>query len=90
VPSVTTVSAGLAILKIFAWQDRQATDKDALDLYRLMTTYADAGNTDRLYDSEPALLDESGFDLEIAGRPFWAVMLAGLPAAPRWIDLGRF
>jgi predicted nucleotidyltransferase len=66
--SVPLVSlAGLAILKIFAWQDRQATDKDALDLYRLITTYADAGNTDRLYDSEPALLDESGFDLEIAG-----------------------
>jgi hypothetical protein len=59
--------AGLAILKIFAWQDRPTTDKDALDLYRAIVTYADAGNADRLYDSEISVLEELSFDLELAG-----------------------
>jgi predicted nucleotidyltransferase len=59
--------AGLAVLKIFAWQDRKTNDKDALDLYRVITTYTDAGNLDRLYDSEMRLLEEFGYDLELAG-----------------------
>ena len=37
--------AGLAILKVFAWQDRKTNDKDALDLHRVIATYADAGNS---------------------------------------------
>jgi predicted nucleotidyltransferase len=59
--------AGLAILKVFAWQDRKTNDKDALDLYRIIAIYADAGNVDRLYDSEILLLEESGYDFELAG-----------------------
>jgi predicted nucleotidyltransferase len=40
---------GLTLLKVVAWFDRgRETNKDASDLYRLLTTYADAGNTDRL------------------------------------------
>jgi predicted nucleotidyltransferase len=36
---------GLALLKLVAWSDRgRETDKDAVDLYRLITSYADAGN----------------------------------------------
>ena len=43
--------AGLALLKLVAWSDRgRETNKDAADLYRLFTAYADAGNTDRLYE----------------------------------------
>lgn len=48
--------AALAILKLFAWQDRKTNDKDALDLYREISTYADAGNTDRIYNSEISVL----------------------------------
>src|SRR5260370_39420736 len=59
--------AALAILKLFAWQDRKTNDKDALDLYRVISTYADAGNTDRLYDSEISLLELLNYDLELAG-----------------------
>jgi predicted nucleotidyltransferase len=59
--------AALAILKLFAWQDRKTTDKDALDLYRVISTYADAGNTDRLYDSKDSPLEQLGYDLELAG-----------------------
>jgi predicted nucleotidyltransferase len=59
--------AALAILKLFAWQERKTIDKDALDLYRVISTYADAGNNDRLYDSEIGLLEEANYDLELAG-----------------------
>ena len=59
--------AALAILKLFAWQDRKTNDKDALDLYRVISTYADAGNTERLYDSETSLLEQLNYDLELAG-----------------------
>jgi predicted nucleotidyltransferase len=59
--------AGIAILKLFAWSDRPTSDKDALDLYRVITTYADAGNLDRLYDSEIRFLEQSAFDIELAG-----------------------
>jgi predicted nucleotidyltransferase len=59
---------GLTLLKLIAWSDRgHETNKDAADLYRLLTSYADAGNADRLYDSEMDLLDAVGFDMELAG-----------------------
>ena len=59
---------GLALLKLIAWADRgRETSKDASDLYRLLTAYADAGNTDRLYDQEMDLLEAVAFDMELAG-----------------------
>jgi predicted nucleotidyltransferase len=59
--------AALAILKIFAWQDRKTTDKDALDLYRIISTYADAGNEARLYDADSPLIEKFNYDPEFAG-----------------------
>jgi predicted nucleotidyltransferase len=59
---------GLTLLKLVAWSDRgRETNKDATDLYRLLTSYADAGNADRLYDHEMDLLEAVGFDMELAG-----------------------
>lgn len=59
---------GLTLLKLVAWADRRReTDKDAADLYRLLTAYADAGNTDRLYDHEMELLEAVGFEMQVAG-----------------------
>jgi len=59
---------GLTLLKLIAWADRgRESNKDAADLYRLLTAYADAGNTDRLYDHEMELLEAVGFDMELAG-----------------------
>jgi predicted nucleotidyltransferase len=59
---------GLTLLKLTAWADRGLeTNKDAADLYRLLTAYADAGNENRLYDQEPDLLNSAGFDMELAG-----------------------
>jgi predicted nucleotidyltransferase len=42
---------GLTLLKLIAWADRgRESYKDGADLYMLLTAYADAGNTDRLYE----------------------------------------
>lgn len=61
-------AAGLTLLKLAAWADRgRESNKDAADLYRLLTTYADAGNTDRIYDRELDLLEAVDFDMQLAG-----------------------
>jgi len=59
----------LALLKVWAWRDRNYTTpgKDAADLWMLLQHYAEAGNEERLYGSEAELLTTSGFDLEEAG-----------------------
>ena len=59
---------GLTVLKLIAWTDRGGVNnKDAADLHRLLTTYADAGNFDRLYEEQSELLEAAEFDLELAG-----------------------
>ena len=64
--------AGIAVLKLFAWHDRQTSGKDAIDLYHLLTTYADAGNEDRLYDQQPEFLERVNHDVELAGAALLA------------------
>lgn len=58
--------AGLAILKLFAWNDRRS-DKDATDFFRILTKYADAGNEDRLYGQALDILERQEFNIERAG-----------------------
>ena len=66
--TVTVASlAGIAVLKLFACHERSTTDKDALDLYRIISTYADAGNIERLYEEAIDLLEAEGHDVELAG-----------------------
>jgi predicted nucleotidyltransferase len=60
----------MALLKIWAWQDRRYTapGKDGADLCEFLRYYAAAGNQDRLYGSEgEAALASFGFDVEMAG-----------------------
>jgi predicted nucleotidyltransferase len=74
---------GLMILKLVAWSDRRLeADKDAADIYRLLTAYADAGNTDRLYEHEMALLEAVGFDMELAGAELVGHDVAQLCSPP--------
>ena len=74
---------GLTLLKLIAWSDRgRETNKDAADLYRLLTTYSDAGNTDRLYDREMDLLESVGFDLWLAGAELLGRDVASLGSPP--------
>jgi predicted nucleotidyltransferase len=58
--------AGLVILKLFAWLDRR-DGRDVQDLRRLLETYTDAGNEDRLYEEEAAELKRVDFDTVLAG-----------------------
>src|SRR5258708_7725877 len=74
--------AALAILKIFAWEDRKTTDKDALDLYRVISTYADAGNEDRLYDAGSPHMEKFNYDQEFAGAALAGEDSRRLSSAP--------
>lgn len=59
---------GLAILKLFAWADRGTADsKDAVDLALLLRRYGAAGNEDRLYGAEMAVMEAVSYDLDLAG-----------------------
>jgi predicted nucleotidyltransferase len=62
VPSLS----GLAVLKLFAWLDRR-DGKDVQDIRRLLETYTEAGNVDRLYEEEADELELVGFDTVLAG-----------------------
>jgi predicted nucleotidyltransferase len=67
----------LIVLKLFAWLDRrQENNKDADDIFTILRQYADAGNEDRLYGEHLVILEEEGFDFEMAGA-----RLAGIDAA---------
>ncbi|MDX8386598.1 MAG: nucleotidyl transferase AbiEii/AbiGii toxin family protein [Gallionella sp.] len=61
---------GIAMLKLFAWADRgQENPKDAFDLVTLLRSYHEAGNVERIYEENPALvvLEAVGYDIELAG-----------------------
>lgn len=60
--------AGLALLKIIAWDDKNSdNDKDADDLAFMIRNYIDAGNDERLFSSDKDLIDnQEDFDYERA------------------------
>lgn len=58
--------AGLVILKLFAWLDRRDA-RDVSDIRRILETYTDAGNVDRLYEEEAEELERVNFDTTLAG-----------------------
>lgn len=65
---VVAPSCGLALLKLIAWKDRnQRTNKDATDFWTILSSYADAGNEDRLYGPDIDLLESKDFDFVRAG-----------------------
>jgi predicted nucleotidyltransferase len=57
---------GLIVLKLFAWLDRHE-GRDVQDIRRLIETYTDAGNVNRLYEEEADELERVGFDTTLAG-----------------------
>lgn len=76
---------GLTILKFIAWLDRRReNNKDATDLYTLLSTYATAGNTDRLYIDELEVLESADFDLESAGAQLLGRDVARICEAGCW------
>jgi predicted nucleotidyltransferase len=72
VPGLTVAVASLpalAVLKLITWLDRwpENRGKDAQDFFHILSRYAEAGNMDRLYDSEQALMTRADFDPDLAG-----------------------
>ncbi len=60
--------AGLAVMKIIAWNDKYPErDGDAKDLALLMQAYLDAGNDERLFNEELDLIENEDFDYVRAG-----------------------
>jgi predicted nucleotidyltransferase len=59
----------LAVLKLITWLDRwpENRGKDAQDFFHILSRYAEAGNMDRLYDSEQDLMARADFDPDLAG-----------------------
>lgn len=57
----------LALLKLFAWQDRWTqTQKDARDIVVISKNYIEAGNVDRIYGNEIALLEAVDYNVDLA------------------------
>ena len=71
-PGLTVAVASLpslAVLKLITWLDRWPDNrgKDAQDFFHILSRYAEAGNMDRLYDSEQELMARADFDPDLAG-----------------------
>jgi predicted nucleotidyltransferase len=76
--------AGLAMLKVIAWQDRhlEMPRKDAADLTLLLTRYVEAGNQERLYEHHSDLLEAKDFDLQAAGAQMLGRDMATIMSKP--------
>lgn len=66
----------LITLKLLAWTERKHENRDAEDIHVLLKQYGDAGNEDRLFGEDLAVLEAEGYDFEVAGA-----YLIGLDAA---------
>ncbi|MGM0672508.1 nucleotidyl transferase AbiEii/AbiGii toxin family protein [Thioalkalivibrio sp.] len=75
--------AGLALLKLIAWDDGRQDGRrrrDAEDFRHLVETYLDAGNRDRLFEEQASLLEREDFDYVEAGAHILGSDLATLMA----------
>ncbi|HUU49506.1 MAG TPA: nucleotidyl transferase AbiEii/AbiGii toxin family protein [Nitrospinota bacterium] len=58
---------GLAIMKLISWKEKYpARKRDAEDLLFIMNKYEEAGNLDRLYETESTLFIEEGSNARLA------------------------
>lgn len=78
------------ILKLFAWNDRRrATAKDAEDLWRILTLYADLGNQDRLFDQHLTALRARDYDVQRGGAYLLGLDIASIAAPETMQQLQR-
>ena len=60
--------AGLALMKIISWNDKYPErDRDAIDLALIIKSYAEAGNSERIFNELTDLLEKDDFDYTAAG-----------------------
>jgi predicted nucleotidyltransferase len=57
---------GLAVLKVFAYQDRRRTE-DLRDLWFILENYDRAGNEERIFHELSHLLSEGALEYDVAG-----------------------
>lgn len=77
---------GMAVMKIISWRDKYPErSKDAEDLLFLMEHYAEAGNEDRLYGEDLAVMEAEDFDPVQAGIRLLGRDMAAL-ASPKTIE----
>lgn len=71
--------SGLALIKLIAWHEKYPErEKDAEDLFLIMSNYLDAGTSERLYDQERDLLEMDNFDYTLTGARLLGRDLAGI------------
>ena len=67
---------GLALLKIFSWNDRFA-NKDASDFWLVVKNYLDiADNQERIYNKYVSWLEDVDYDFQIAGAKLLGIDIA--------------
>jgi predicted nucleotidyltransferase len=85
--------AGLAVLKVFAFNDRKKDD-DLRDLYFILDKYDQAGNEDRIFDELSDLLSDGKVEYEYAGAYLLGIdvgHLASSQTLASFLDIiGRF
>jgi len=63
--------AGLAILKLIAWDDNpERRRKDAPDLFFITQNYLDAGNVDRLFNEAMDIVEAENYDYDLGSAQF--------------------
>ncbi len=59
---------GLLVLKLIAWEERYpARKKDAFDIRVILKNYISADNSERLYNDDYDLMEDTDFDYELSG-----------------------
>ncbi len=68
VPLAVITNSMLALLKLFAWEDRHCAmpRKDASDLFFVLDNSFHTVGLERLHDEAPELFDQDDFDLDLA------------------------
>ena len=62
---------GLTIMKMISWEEKfPDRNKDAIDLEFMMRNYINAGYLERFYDEGSDIINENGFDFEVASARF--------------------
>lgn len=81
---------GLALLKIFSWNDRFA-NKDASDFWLVAKNYVDiADNQERIYDKYFRWLEDENYDFKIAGAKLLGIDIAEISSEETKLQIINF
>jgi predicted nucleotidyltransferase len=81
--------AGLAIMKLIAWDENPARAKDALDLLHLIRNYLISSDESRLYNGHADLIETDDFDYECAAARLMGRDMASIASQQALIEIDR-